>query len=1032
MNEIQKLNIIRNMLNTLLGAKDVKHEEDTNKLKNKYIQKSKKVIDFYRHHMNENEKKKLEQFNELFNSILSNSFNCSDMESIDTYIYLNVYPILKKTFDYFIVYINNLVNHKTDPNYQRIIKNFNPVIWFSQHIIRMADEDFCSEDEEIESNSEFDLNEIGSFLNTSLDSTINEELTVALEGITEEQPDLGNDIQSEIFTYYSRTFTVDAEAKLKEQQQKKDILKCIYHKKNVLSQQEITLYNQYYEEQVKMQKISKSKRKESTKGKHTGTLSITKPTDNSNNDRGFFSLSLDMNPEMYQLQPEKEEKGDKEKKMINNKDEFNDIIKQLERQESTYFERKINRLIHKWIKEEEGRRLIINLKAKVEGLYYDFRKKNNTITDKDVIPFLFYIDKKLFLNYALIHQYNHNRFYYIAHLLSSFSCSDTNDITFDELWFFLISNLPLNNFLYKENLLVGFEKHERRKKIDKNFTFSVTFVKNFLLFLLMDLFVFISNCIRSKLFLKKNYRSLLKRLEIKQNKIESTNFYSQVDSFSIFYSSGSESESESESEPEAEAENKNEIESEDNKSLKVGTQPLKNSNWITSIEEGEWNYLVYGKQIDESSEENEENEENELESSMMEPRKKATTIESLEYADLNFLLFVLLMLWGQNVQCDLNIEEYITSDEIPTDYDLEEMNEPHDHHNKNSTYTKRFQTMKTLKKGKTKKFTQEEKRFDEQLNERKYNSSTDIEEENQRERKNKKRSKSTKVRSLRKKIRKPEEDKNKNKDEIEETVKQMIIEKKKINLRKLGKKEKLEKHIHELVEFQKLYDQKEYGKNINTLLNSVVKIIKPSKKNYYNKIIKVLERGERGKPFSILFRKKEDLGKIIDQQIENIEECDKGNHVKSNGLIYNGIIHLNCDDKKNEEETEEASRKKKLKTLCAVQHIKAIKDMLMNTHPFVNVYLKKEKRKLQKAIQKKKEKDLEEEKYLEEKSENNNTSIKNEKQYDIIHCILLLCNFKLYKKKFINKFKSQHIYILIFFINHILNMIDSFLNEMLY
>lgn len=54
--------------------------------------------------------------------------------------------------------------------------------------------------------------------------------------------------------------------------------------------------------------------------------------------------------------------------------------------------------------------------------------------------------------------------------------------------------------------------------------------------------------------------------------------------------------------------------------------------------------------------------------------------------------------------------------------------------------------------------------------------------------------------------------------------------------------------------------------------------------------------------------------------------------------------------------------------------------------------------------------------------------LKNEqKKNTFIDSILTLCNFKLYKKKFLNKFNSENIYILLFFVYYVNKQIDDLL-----
>ncbi|GAB68382.1 hypothetical protein PCYB_132570 [Plasmodium cynomolgi strain B] len=538
MNENKKLDIIRSMLHTLLGDSEKERKEDDdveegevaegdnnplqcdprgdqrnvyndtekkkkekNNLKKKYVEKSKQVISFYRNYMNKSEQKELEKYDNLYDIVLNNSFEHTERDNIDTYMYCNVFPMLKKTFDAFVVYVAKLNEHKNDESYKQVIKNFDPILLFSQYIIRLTDEDFSQSDQE---NSLFEEELSGCFSpggdfhkkgTLELDRLIQNECFVINGEMSTSGTDLGRttdgkkkdaeltQAEKEINDFYNNYDLVQEENKLKRTQKRRDILKSIYSKKNVLSADEIALYNSYYEERIKV------RGKKVLAGRRDSSLSLNLAATNSFGNVAVapnaFNITLDLEESRgggsgdangggeelqvkQQGHPNVDPPCDDHPNGVN--ENLDELIKQLERRESSYFEKRIHFVLDKWVREEDGRRLIIKQKDKIRIIFDEFKKKNYTITDKDIIPLLFFIDKKLFLNYTLVHQYNFNSFHYIFYLHSSFYCSDTNSITFEEVWNFLVSNLPLNFHLYKEDILIGLEKFYRKKKWSEIFS----------------------------------------------------------------------------------------------------------------------------------------------------------------------------------------------------------------------------------------------------------------------------------------------------------------------------------------------------------------------------------------------------------------------------------------------------------------------------------------------------------------------------------------------------------------------------------
>ncbi|CXI50801.1 conserved Plasmodium protein, unknown function [Plasmodium berghei] len=935
MNENKKLDIIRNMLNTLLGSTEFeinnKNDEIKNMLKKKYIDKSKKVIHFYRSYMNILEQKELEKFSNLYDIILNNSFEYSEKDNIDTYMYCNIFPVLKKTFDSFVLYISKLIDHKHDENYKNIIKNINPILLFSQYIIRLSNDMYSESD--IIDNNQFDIqisNDLlenpNNILINNINSNINDHSisgnynnTVFFEDQNSKTEEAH--FEKEIQNFYSKYDILEYENKLKEKEQKKEILKTIYHKKNLLSKEDISLYNAYYEQHIKLRR-----------NKFRDLLSSTSVNLNDskkyeiNANRNSFSIYLDMKNRQSVIEQFEKKTTELKKKQNDETTEidpknissFDEIIKKIEKKESCDFEKKIYTLLNKWIKEEDGRRFIINQKCKIEPLFNEFKKINHTITDKDIIPLIFFIDKNLYLNYSLVNQYNYNSFYYIFHLYSSFYCSDTNSITFNELWDFLVSNLPLNNYLYKNDIIIGFKKFEKRKKIIKNFHFIISFIKNFLIHFLIDIFLFISKIIKIEL----NSTKFFDIIQTNYHKITySDNFYLYINSLSRFYSSSSSS-------------------SKLSKTYMSNTQQILEGNLnlnqkkisIEGKDELSMNCNVnnsINKQNIQITKNNNNNDE----------KKK------------NILTHLLLLLWGITIKLNIPYDDLIISDDISTDMDGE-INEQISESSIDSLNAKEKKCactqeceVKDTEFQKTIKNKKMRKRRNKYtiMNDHTYQSDHNIICKKNRKKNGEKNGNKMEKRKRTLSL-DSEHTKWKKRDRICKTIKEQIKNKNKINIDTLKeiKSKKDEKYSHYLYQIKKKYKKKRYNEKITNLIHSIVKYIKPKTKNHYDTIINTVNKG-MNHVFISMFNeeneKKDDIAPPLTPSVDILKETD-------NMLYINSFIQTNIIKKKK----------------C-------------------------------------------------------------------INPILLLCNLKLYKKKFLNKFNTDHIYLLLYFVYYVNKRINEIINE---
>ncbi|VTZ66461.1 conserved Plasmodium protein, unknown function [Plasmodium chabaudi chabaudi] len=971
MNENKKLDIIRNMLNTLLGPPEFeinnKSDEIKNKLKKKYIDKSKKVIYFYRSYMNILEQKELEKFSNLYDIILNNSFEYSEKDDIDTYMYCNIFPVLKKTFDSFVLYISKLVEHKHDESYKTIIKNLNPILLFSQYIIRLSN-DIGSESESIdndllkENQTPIPFNNVTSAINYhNINGNYNNALFFENKNSKIEEGHFEKEIQN----FYSKYDMLEQENKLKEHEQKKEILKSIYHKKNLLSQEDIALYNAYYEQHIKLRRNKSQNLLSSSmiaNFNDENTLEI-------DTHRNSFSIALDMKnkqglgqhfekktTELKKRQTEENTQVDPKNASVLedeiNLDSFDEIIKKIEKKENCDFEKKIYVLLNKWIQEEDGRRFIINQKCKIEPLFNEFKKINHTITDKDIIPLIFFIDKNLYLNYSLVNQYNYNSFYYIFHLYSSFYCSDTNSITFNELWDFLISNLPLNNYLYKNDIIIGFKKFEKKKKIIKNFHFFISFIKNFLIHLLIDIFLFISKIVRIE-FCSTNFDNTLQTNHLKLTYPE--NFYLYINSLSRFYSSSSNSSTPSQTDMSA--------------TQKVLEDNLDQPQKETPIDEQKESPI----NCNDTSPVNEQNSKIAKDNDTDGDRKK------------NILAHLLLLLWGITIKLDISPDELIISDEISTDMDGE-LNEQssecstdslNDQSNcpinkdpsKCEIKESEFQTKiknKKMKKKRNKHITS---------NDYTYQSDHNI-----ICKKIKKNNLSSKVGKQKRSLSLHSEHKKwKKRDKICKIIKEQIENKNKINIDSLKEVEnkKNEKYSHYLYEIQKKYKKKRYNEKITNLIHSIVKYIRPKTKNYYDTIINAVNK-DMDHVFVSIFNQPTEENDDNSTNVDYIKQAsiqeddqEKCNHNESS-------INIPTTPKNNDTQTP------------LVDILREPNNML-----YINSFIQ--------------------------------TNIKKRKK--CANPILLLCNLKLYKKKFLNKFNTDHIYLLLYFVYYVNKRMNEIINE---
>ncbi|SBT78754.1 conserved Plasmodium protein, unknown function [Plasmodium ovale] len=1133
MNEQKKLDIIRSMLNALLG--DPELEENTNndkknKLKKKYIDKSKKVISFYRNYMNMSEQKELEKFSNLYDIILNNSFEHSEKNNIDTYMYCNVFPILKKTFDSFVFYISNLIIHKNNYGYRNIIKNFNPILLFSQYIIRLNDDDFSLNDENnflyipTDNNSVEDRREIihnsdklSSFnLSDGIDTHLNYDCSFPL---SEKKENFANTVlEKDISDFYNKYDTVEEENKLKEKQKTKEILKCIYDKKNVLSGEEISLYDAYYEENVKL----KGKK---FRQKNSSSINLEESELGSFNGGSLspssFTISLDLKDGAKGVKkPEMELAvvdtlidavgvvSTAANRIVAN-DDFEDVIQQLEKKESSYFEKKIYLLLNKWIREEDGRRFIINQKSKIEPLFNDFKKKNYTVTDKDIIPLLFFIDRNLYLNYSLVHQYNYNNFYYIYHLHSSFYCSDTNSITFEEVWDFLVSNLPLNNYLYKDDVLKGLKKLKAKKKIIQNFHFTITFIKNFLIFFLIDMFFFFSNCIKKDF----NTNEITKSRQNEGCELTlRNNFYLHISSLSPFFSSSS-------GESDSSCTGKDENES--SPKMVNSTQDIYTKG--TSHGEDVFSYTPIGN-IQLKGDDNRKENTDHSGITTNGGRKKCV------------LMYFLLLLWGVSIKLNISSEELLISDELSTDMDGE-TNEESSEKSEQGTIKSDVEEEKHKGEriGKSNAHggdvTRWERKKSRQQNENlcgkkkqgckyvrqncKHHSDSNVTP----------RRRSTRVhenvRSLSLNPCGMEHSLNK-KRMLKETIRSI----KKIELEELKKirKRKEEKSLQDLYELRKRYKRKGYNEKLTNFVHSIVRNVKPKRKNYYERVISKLQGGPDSAFSTILggggteSDKMEarpgvqfcsnvgtnvgtnvgsNVGSHMDSKV-NIEMDNQMDDLNEGTLIHahggreskleigmdgklRGDIATTCDtathfssrynstdatfgEHKSMPSEHMASNGRRKAHSSNLRNLNE-NEIMLQIENFIKIYIqKKGKNKARtnaanaaneanganetnETNEANGANETNEANGANETNETNEANADNSDEVGSVHGvaggeekttsplkkkkkkkrspILLLCDFKLYKKKFLNKFSTEHIYLLLLFVHYLNTIMDT-------
>ncbi|ETW16121.1 hypothetical protein PFFVO_04953 [Plasmodium falciparum Vietnam Oak-Knoll (FVO)] len=1253
MNEKKKLDIIRNMLGELLGNKEDKNNkgnEKKDKLKKKYIEKSKKVLHFYRNYMNILDKEELDKFENFYNMVLNNSFDYSKKENIDIYMYCNIYPILKRTFESFVSYLSNLLEHKDDDNYKKIINNFDPILLFSQYIIRLTNDDDDDNDVNVVDVVDvdgFSLNEIDNnmkicmrnthetetnYINYNMYSTIKKEEHYLQDGYytndekyikctTMKNKDIlgNNKIKNEIKDFYNTYDNLIEENKLKEQQKRKEIRKNIYEKKNILTHDEISLYENYYEENIKIKTSIRYRKK--TNLNSTSYIDINNSNKWSNHFPNTFNISLDLkesiesvicqdgiintenkihikssdNIEMKELKNNNDNIGCK--KFTNNsyikkeddvnveeyknnekEDNFDNIIKLIESQENSYIEKRIYLLLNKWVKEENGRKFILHNKSKIEPLFNEYKKKNYIVTDRDIIPLLFFIDKKLHLNYSLVHPYNYNYFYYIFHLNSSFYCADTNSITFEEFWNFLVSNLPLNNYLYKEDILIGLEKYEKKKQLHKNYLFTVTFIKNFLLFILIDIFFMLSyiikthyyKCIFDYIYLEKNIHDVektdhyvkedmketYKDEEIKtknknnnnnnndnsnnndnnndnnnnnnsnnndnsNNSNNNDNFFLYITtSFSSFLSSSSSASFTSDIsstttltykgvENNGDVKNNEHIikesiqeKQDNNDAIFHHHQVFQKDTECACDENGIWNNTE-SKILNTNCqcEKNENNikdikkKDNINESNIKEDKKEEYFLSN----QLNTFINFLLLLWGINISFDhINHEEFLITEDLSTDTDDNFINVDTNYSTNKFTTTTTTnynnsnnykdddeklkcinQTNKNVKckkedirnnyspydtndEDKEEKITNTWKMKTQNLYKKNYQSESNMNISIKKYRKNtqKKNKNEERTKSLIIINRKGNNEKKKNKNKINNNnnnynkinknllyhnTDQQNINTFDDNQNYVKNQEYLndENGIHDYkayYEFKEMYQQKNYEHIINNFIHSIVKQLKPYKKNYYNKIIKIIKNNKLQNVFINIFRKQTSYlqNKNVQtyKKLEELPKCDENkikNNINENSVNNNynndNMAHINnYNDNNINNYLQDQKIKRSRNSSCNKQtHMNCVQENYMTQNSsfdilsteksisyiiyFTETYIKK---KTKKKVQDKKISSI--------------NILKNEqKKNTFIDSILTLCNFKLYKKKFLNKFNSENIYILLFFVYYVNKQIDDLL-----
>ncbi|KJP89019.1 hypothetical protein AK88_01311 [Plasmodium fragile] len=1086
MNENKKLEIIRSMLHTLLGDSEKERKDDDdvgeeevadannnplhcaprgdhrnvcnetekeqkekNKLKKKYVQKSKEVISFYRNYMNKSEQKELEKYANLYDIVLNNSFEHTERDSIDTYMYCNVFPMLKKTFDAFVVYVSKLNEHKNDESYTKVIKNFDPILLFSQYIIRLTDEDFSQSDKD---NSLFEEELNGCFpteedfqkkTTLELDKLIHDECFVTAGGMHTNVTDLGHtdgkktdaeltQVEKEINDFYNNYDIVAQENKLKRWEKRRDILRSIYSNKNVLSAEEIALYNSYYEERIKV------RGKKVLAGRRDSSLILNFATTNSFGNVAVtpneFNITLDLEETRGGTRGDAKEKGGevqvKEKGHLNvanppgdaHPDEVGDnldeLIKQLERRESSYFEKRIHFVLDKWVREEDGRRLIIKQKDKIKIIFDEFKKKNYTITDKDIIPLLFFIDKKLFLNYTLVHQYNFNNFHYIFYLHSSFYCSDTNSITFEELWTFLVSNLPLNSHLYKEDILIGLDKFYRKKKILRNFQFTITFVKNFLLFLLMDMFLFLSRFVKQEL--SHHPLGPLSRScsgSIGAGIALGSNFYLHMNSLSPFFSSSEGSSTEA---------------------LASVCAPACSMHGDNSTQ------VIYGGDVLPEKGASKEtlppfspNEEEQLGPSQSE--NKSQTLHPEGYVKRNLLLHLLMLLWGINIKVDGLQEEVLISDELSTDMEGEAADETDaidamdaDGAVGHDTSAKHYEDAhasggggKPLHRPPYEHIYPQRKK---DAHECTCRSDGEVAKKGITNRIAKRVSPKKRSFSI--------DGRNKQYNLKKTSVEDAIRNKKKINEDELEeeKKKKQKKRAHDMYTLQKIYKKKKYKKKLSILMHSIVKNIKPKKKNYYNKLLEMLNGGAKKQVFWDLFlfplegyeqfTTEYDIGWTLNgvdgTTAMSTDGCSTFRESASGGGS-NKHLGDTCPDAHSFGSTDSSPHP------CGMHILKGEggdpskipffpeDEIFPQVENFIQTYIKKgRKKRSSDGDHKMGDTTMEEVKSSPSTNKSSSSSIR------------LLCNFRLYKKKFLNKFTTERIYLLLLFVCYVNKTMNSF------
>ncbi|SOV25055.1 conserved Plasmodium protein, unknown function [Plasmodium sp. DRC-Itaito] len=1222
------------MLGELLGKKEdgnKKINEKKDKLKKKYIEKSKRVLHFYRNYMNVLEKEELDKFENFYNMVLNNSFDYSKKDNIDIYMYCNVYPILKRTFESFVSYVSNLLQHKNDDNYKKIINNFDPILLFSQYIIRLTDDDDdeneCSLNEinnnmqiYIRDTHEIEKNEINYNMYSTIkkeDNYIEDEYYKSdekyIKGTSIKNKDIlgRNKIKNHIKDFYNTYDNLIEEKKLKEQQKRKEIMKNIYEKKNILSQEEISLYENYYEENIKIKTSIRYRKKKNFNS--TSYIHINNSNNSSNHFLNTFNISLDLKESIdsvicqegiinrenkiqvkelknindnmrcknftngsYNIKKDDNINLEEYKNInniesmenienidnIDNIDNINNIIKLIECQENSYIEKRIYLLLNKWVKEENGRKFIIHNKSKIEPLFNEYKKKNYIVTDRDIIPLLFFIDKKLYLNYSLVHPYNYNYFYYIFHLNSSFYCADTNSITFEELWNFLVSNLPLNNYLYKEDILIGLQKYEKKKQLHKNYIFTVTFIKNFLLFILIEIFFMLSYIIKTHyykyifdyIYLEKNINDVKKtdqninqnvkeidqdeKIKTKNNNnnnnnnnsnsniISSSNnndnfFLYITTSFSSFLSSSSSPSSISDvSSPTSitykSVENNEYVENKED----VIKEPIE--------EQQDNNYTIFNhdKVLQRNTEGvcDENAICNNIESKILNTNHKYETNENNIEEDkkeeyfisnqLNGFINFLLLLWGINITFDdINHEEFLITEELSTDTENNFINvdtnystngltttnndnnnnDNNNYHSDSNYYEDDDEKLKSINQtnkkvkhkkkdirnnynlhdtndenGEEKMISASEKKTQNLYN-KNYKSDSNInisikkyKKNTQKKNKNEERTKSLIIIN-RKRNNKKKKNKNKNKNKKKENNNNNKIYKNLIdndnthqqnnNIFDYNKNyvkdqeylndEKYMNDYKEYYEFKEKYKQNNYEHIIKNFIHSIVKQLKPYKKNYYNKIIKIINNNKLQNVFINIFEKQnsniQNKNDDTHKKLEELHIFDQ-NKIKNNihenfeNNNYNNdnISHINnYNDNNINNNIEDQKIKRNENSSCNIQsHVNCVEEHKMKENSsfeivtrekyisyiiyFTQTYIKKKKKKKKKYIQDKKISSI--------------NILKNEqKKNTFIDSILTLCNFKLYKKKFLNKFNSENIYILLFFVYYVNKQIDDLL-----